>query len=52
MKDRTEASKLLKGFITMIKTQFDKKVKIVRSDNHSEFTLRSMQDFYLERGIA
>jgi len=51
MKNRIEASKLLKGFITMIQTQFDKKVKVVRSDNGSEFTLGHMQEFYFEHGI-
>lgn len=51
MKDRTEASKLLKGFIIMIRTQFDKEVKVVRSDNGSEFTSGPMQEFYFEHGI-
>ena len=38
MKDRTEASKFLKSFIIMVKNQFDKGVKVVRSDNGAEFT--------------
>jgi len=38
MKSRIEASKHLKGFINMVKNQFDKSVKVIRSDNGSEFT--------------
>ena len=43
MKDRTEASRFLKGFIIMVRNQFDKVVKVVRSDNGSEFTSGPMQ---------
>jgi len=46
MQARTEASKLLKNFIVMVKTQFNKGVKVVRSDNGSEFTSGPMQNFY------
>jgi len=46
MKHRTKASKLLRGFIAMVRTQFDKKIKVVRSDNGSEFTSGPMQEFY------
>ena len=52
IKDRTEASKQLKSFILMVKTQFGKGVKVVRSDNGSEFVSRSMQEFYSEHGIV
>ena len=38
MQDRSEASKLLKGFIAMVRNQFHKGIKVVRSDNGSEFT--------------
>ena len=38
MKDKTEASKLLKYFIVMIKNQFGKGFKVVQSDNGREFT--------------
>jgi len=51
MKDRTEASKLLKGFIGMVKYQFNKVIKAIKSDNGSEFTSRPMKEFYLEHGI-
>ena len=45
-----EASKLLRGFIAMVKNQFNKGVKVVKSDNGAEFTSRPMQEFYLEHG--
>jgi len=52
MKDRTEASKLLKEFIVMVHTQFNSKVKVVRNDNGSEFTSGPMKEFYREQGDA
>ena len=51
MKDRTEASKLLQGFIIMVRNQFGKCVKLVKSDNGGEFTLGPMQQFYFEHNI-
>ena len=50
MQSRTEASKLLKNFVMMVKTQFKRIVKVVRSDNGSEFTSGRMQNFYHEHG--
>ena len=35
----------------MVKNQFAKVVKVVRSDNGSEFTSEPMQQFYYEHGI-
>jgi len=51
MKERTKASKLLQGFILMVSNQFDKCVKLVRSNNGGEFTFGPMQQFYFEHGI-
>jgi len=51
MKEKGEASKILKEFIVMIRNQFHKGIKVVRSDNGSEFTSRPMQTFYGEHGI-
>ena len=51
MKDRSEASELLKEFILMVKTQFHKIIKVVRSDNGAEFTSGPMCAFYQEHGI-
>jgi len=35
----------------MVKNQFSKSVKVVRSDNGREFTSGAMQAFYAEHGI-
>ena len=35
----------------MVKTQFGANVKVIRSDNGSEFTSGSMKKFYGEHGI-
>jgi len=51
IRERSEASKLLIGFIAMVKNQFNKWVKVVRGDNGAEFTSGLMQEFYLEHGI-
>ena len=51
MKEKSEASQLLRDFCTMAKTQFGAQVKIVRSDNGMEFTSNSMKKVYSEQGI-
>ena len=51
MKDRSEASKLLKQFIIMVKTQFHKNINVVGMDNGSEFTSRPMRAFYHKHEI-
>jgi len=51
MQDQTEASKLLKNFIMMVKTQFNRRVKVVHSDNGSEIYLRSNAIIFHEYGI-
>lgn len=48
MKSKAEASKILHIFVSLIQTQFDKRVKTIRSDNGSEFI---MTDFYASKGI-
>ena len=35
----------------MVRNQFNKRVKVARSDNGVEFTSRPMQEFYFEHGI-
>ena len=51
MKDRNEANKLLQGFIAMVRNQFHKGIKVVKSDNGFEFTFGHMQNFYNEHAI-
>jgi len=51
IRDRTETNNLHKGFIAMVKTQFQRSIMIVRSDNGSEFTSGPMQRFYQLHGF-
>ena len=51
MRGRRETSTLLKSFVTMIKTQFGKTVKVVRSDNGSKFTFEPMLQYYAMNGM-
>ena len=51
MKEKSETEKYIKLFVAMIKTQFDKVVKIIRIDNGSEFKSRSIRGFYAQCGM-
>ena len=51
MKAKSEASQLVRNFCTMVQTQFNTKVKTLRSDNGSEFVSNPMKSFYGEQGI-
>ncbi|GJY28774.1 putative ribonuclease H-like domain-containing protein [Tanacetum coccineum] len=46
-----ETSEILKNFIKEIENLVDKKVKIIRSDNGTEFKNKVMDDFCREKGI-
>ncbi|GJU92508.1 putative ribonuclease H-like domain-containing protein [Tanacetum coccineum] len=46
-----EISEILKNFIKEIENLVDKKVKIIRSDNGTEFKNKVMDDFCREKGI-
>ncbi|GKA42135.1 putative ribonuclease H-like domain-containing protein [Tanacetum coccineum] len=46
-----ETSEILKNFIKEIENLIDKKVKIIRSDNGTEFKNKVMDDFCREKGI-
>ncbi|GJW81429.1 putative ribonuclease H-like domain-containing protein, partial [Tanacetum coccineum] len=48
---KDETSEVLKNFIKEIENLVDKKVKIIRSDNGTEFKNKVMDDFYKEKGI-
>ncbi|KAL5764898.1 hypothetical protein ACOSQ2_017492 [Xanthoceras sorbifolium] len=49
MRYKSETQSFLKNFYNMIKTQFHRNMKIIRSDNGLEFI--SMQSFFKEHGI-
>nr|GEV47124.1 putative ribonuclease H-like domain-containing protein [Tanacetum cinerariifolium] len=46
-----ETSRILKTFITRIENQLDCKVKVIRSDNGTEFKNSVMNQFYEDKGI-
>ncbi|GJT80639.1 putative ribonuclease H-like domain-containing protein, partial [Tanacetum coccineum] len=48
---KDETSEILKNFIKVIENLVDKKVKIIRSDNGTEFKNKVMDDFCREKGI-
>ncbi|GKF31210.1 putative ribonuclease H-like domain-containing protein [Tanacetum coccineum] len=48
---KDETSGILKSFITEIENLIDKKVKIIRCDNGTEFKNRVMSEFCEEKGI-
>ncbi|GJW06676.1 putative RNA-directed DNA polymerase [Tanacetum coccineum] len=51
LKTKDEVFQMFVSFNTLVLTQFDKKVKIVRSDNGTEFTNHKMSEFFNEMGI-
>ncbi|GJR68724.1 putative ribonuclease H-like domain-containing protein [Tanacetum coccineum] len=48
---KDETSEILKNFIKERENLVDKKVKIIRCDNGTEFKNKVMDDFYREKGI-
>ncbi|GJU62384.1 putative ribonuclease H-like domain-containing protein [Tanacetum coccineum] len=48
---KDETSEILKNIIKEIKNLVDRKVKIIRNDNGTEFKNKVMDDFYGEKGI-
>ncbi|GJT48931.1 putative RNA-directed DNA polymerase [Tanacetum coccineum] len=51
LKTKDEVFQMFVSFYKLVLTQFDKKVKIVRSDNGTEFINHKMSDFFNEMGI-
>lgn len=51
MHDKSQASDLLKFFCKMTQTQFQKNVKIIRSDNGLEFESKPKLQFYSKNCI-
>ncbi|GKD81700.1 putative ribonuclease H-like domain-containing protein, partial [Tanacetum coccineum] len=49
---KDETSDILKNFIKEIENLVDKKVKIIRSDNGTEFKNKVMDDFYREKDAS
>ncbi|GKA08682.1 putative ribonuclease H-like domain-containing protein [Tanacetum coccineum] len=51
LRTKHETSEILKSFIKEIENLVDKKVKIIRSDNWTEFKNKVMDEFCREKGI-
>jgi len=51
MKEKSETRKCLKVFISLVKTQFGKEVKIIRTDNGLEFKSKPVRELYEQCGI-
>ena len=51
LKTKAEVKKVFKDFITMVKTQFETNIKVIRSDNGTEFVNQELQLFFKENGI-
>nr|KYP65664.1 Retrovirus-related Pol polyprotein from transposon TNT 1-94 [Cajanus cajan] len=52
IKEKSETPNIIINFCKLIERQFDKKVKIVRSDNGTEFTNTRIQSFFQDEGIV
>lgn len=49
LNDKTRVLRTLQDFISMVQNQFQKPIKIVRSDNGSEFTCDSCEDLFMKK---
>ena len=52
MKEKSEASQIVRDFYAMVNTQFKTKVKMIRSDNGREFTSDLMKKFKLNKAYC
>lgn len=51
LRTKSDAAKHLMRFCALIRTQFDKTIQVVRSDNGPEFLSKEIQDFFSTNGI-
>ena len=51
MKTKSETQLHLYSFHALVKTQFNANIKIVRSDNGTEFLVKDLHNFFLDKGI-
>lgn len=51
LKHKNDAVQVLKGFTNYVKTQFESKIKQVRSDNAREFIEGKFRELFIEQGI-
>ncbi|CAM8928890.1 unnamed protein product [Rhodiola kirilowii] len=50
MQQKDQVSTFIREYFTLIHTQFEKRVKVFRSDNGSEFINGNLQDFFKRQG--
>lgn len=51
LKSRTEVLHMFKSFHKMVDVQFDKKIKVLRSNNGGEYVSQKFQMYLNESGI-
>lgn len=51
LKEKSDVPNILMSFCIMVQMQFNTKVKVIRSDNGTEFTSNTVQNFLRREGI-
>jgi Integrase core domain len=51
LKTKGEVASVIKSFYKLIKIQYGKEIRVLRSDNGGEFLNRELKDFFREKGI-
>lgn len=52
LKQKSDAYEAIKGFLKMVKTQYGKQVKVIRSDNAFEFEDNQCKALYADQGVV
>ena len=52
LKEKSEVESVFQNFYTMVLTQFQEKIKIVRSDNGKEYFNKILGNFFLKKGLC
>ncbi|XP_074265482.1 uncharacterized protein LOC141587916 [Silene latifolia] len=52
MHNKTQVPGLVKGFVSYVETQFDKTIKVIRSDNGTELFQTYCKDYFTVKGIV
>lgn len=50
LKHKSEATKYIKEYVRYVENKFEKKIKIIRSDNGREYITKELKDFLIEHG--
>ncbi|KAL6277717.1 hypothetical protein ACE6H2_021318 [Prunus campanulata] len=51
LKHKSDVSRIVKEFCTMVQTQFATTIKVLRSDNGSEYVNRDLAEFFISQGM-